>query len=84
MLADIGSYAIGKPVIVTLKVLDTIEKLLEDPSSHDHIHSPLDIIDPMLAKTGLSVHTEGSNLVYRSFTLKDENIKLIRQRAISL
>ena len=84
VLADIGSYAIGKPVIVTLKVLDTVEKLLEDPSSHDHIHSPLDIIDPMLFKTGLSVHTEGYNLIYLSFTLKDENIKSIRQRSISL
>ena len=84
ILADIGSYAIGKPFIVTLEVLDTIEKLLEDPSSHDHIHSPLDIISPMLAKTGLSAHTEGYNLVYHSFTLKDENIKSIRRRSISL
>lgn len=84
VLADLGGYEIGKPFIVTSRVLDTIEKLLEDPGSHDHSHSPLDIIDPMLAKTGLSTHYKGFNVVYRPFTLKYESIKSIRQRSISL
>ena len=84
VLAGLGRYAVDKPFIVTRGVLDTIEKLLEDPGSHDHIHSPLDIIDPMLAKSGFSARAEGYNIVYRPFTLKDENIKSIRQRSISL
>ena len=84
VLADLGGYEIGKPFVVTRGVLDTIEKLLEDPSSHDHIHSPLDIIDPMLAKTGISVHYGGQSFNYRPFKLKYESIKSIRQRAISL
>ena len=84
VLAALGGYAIDKPFIVTRGVLDTIEKLLEDPGSHDHIHSPLDIIDPMLAKTGFSVHSEGYNFAYHPFTLKDESIKSIRKRSISL
>ena len=84
VLADLGGYTTDKPFVVTRLVLDTIEKLLEDPGSHDHIHSPLDIIDPMLAKTGRSVHFEGHNFVSRSFMLKHESIKSIRQRSISL
>ena len=84
VLAGLGRYAVDKPFIVTRGVLDTIKKLLEDPGSHDHIHSPLDIIDPMLAKSGFSARAEGYNIVYRPFTLKDENIKSIRQRSISL
>ena len=84
VLAGLGRYAVDKPFIVTRGVLDTIEKLLEDPGSHDHIHSPFDIIDPMLAKSGFSARAEGYNIVYRPFTLKDENIKSIRQRSISL
>ena len=84
VLAGLGRYAVDKPFIVTRGVLDTIEKLLENPGSHDHIHSPLDIIDPMLAKSGFSARAEGYNIVYRPFTLKDENIKSIRQRSISL
>ena len=84
VLYDLGGYEIGKPFDVTQGVLDAIEKLLEDPGSHDHIHSPLDIIDPMLAKTGLSVHYGGQSFNYRSFKLKYESIKSIRQRSISL
>ena len=84
VLADLGGYAIDKPFIVTSGVLDSIEKLLDTPGSHDHVHSPLDIIDPMLAKTGRSVHFEGHNFVSRSFTLKYERIKSIRQRSIPL
>ena len=82
VLADLGGYEIGKPFVVTQGVLDTIERLLEDPSSHDHIYSPLDIIDPMLAKTGFSVHYGGHSFNYRPFKLKYERIKSIRQRSI--
>ena len=73
VLADLGSYEIGKPFIVNHLVLDTLEKLLEAPGSHEHVHSPLDIIDPMLAKTGLSTHSEGHNFVFRSFALERES-----------
>ena len=84
VLADLGSYEVGKPLSVISGVLDTIEKLLEDPGSHNHFHSPLDIIDPMLTKTVRSGYVRGHNYVPRSFTLKYESIKSIRHRSISL
>ena len=84
VLADLGSYENRNPLSVIGGVLDTIEKLLEDPGSHDHFHSPLDIIDPMLAKTGRSVHSEGHKIIIRPFSLKYERVKSIRQRSISL
>ena len=84
VLADLGSYAIGKPFVVNDGVLGAMENLLETPDIHDHVNSPLEIIDPMLAKAGFSAHSQGHSFVYRSFTLKTETIKAIRQRAISL
>ena len=84
VLAGLGGYAIEKPYDVTSVVMDAIEKLLEDPGSHNHIHSPLDIIDPMLAKKGRSGHFDRHNFVSRLFKLKYESVKPIRQRAISL
>ncbi len=84
VLADLGAYDVEKRLDVIRGVLDFIEKLLETPDCHDHFYSPLDIIDPMLAKTGLSTHFERFNIVRRPFTLKYESIKLIRQRSISL
>ena len=84
VLADLGSYDIDKPLVVNHGVLDTMEQLLEAPGSHDHVHSPLDIIDPMLAKTGYSTYSEGHNWVHRSFVLQREGIKSIRERCIAL
>ena len=84
VLADLGSYAIGKPFVVNAGVLDFMERLFEAPDVHDPVHSPLEIIDPMLAKTGFSAHSQGHKFVHRSFTLKKEAIKGIRQRSLSL
>ena len=84
VLGDLASYDIGKPFVVSYLMLDALEKLLEDPRSDKHLHSPLDIIDPMWEKTGHSTRTEGHNLVFRSFALRDENVKSIRQRSLSL
>ena len=84
VLADLGSYDIGKPLAVNHGVLDIMQQILEIPGSHDHVHSPLDVIDPMFAKTGHSTHSQGHNLVVRPFVLKQESIKSIRERCISL
>ena len=84
VLADLASYDIGKPFVVSHLMLDALEKLVEDPRSHEHLHSPLDIIDPMWEKTGHSTRSEGHSLVFRPFTLRDENVKSIRQRSLSL
>ena len=84
VLAALTGYEIDKPFVVNHRVLDAIEKLLETPDVHEHAHSSLEVIDPMLAKTGLSAHSEGYRFVYRSFVLKKEKIGSIRQRAISL
>ena len=84
VLADLGSYDIGKPLAVNHGVLDTMQQILETPGSHDHVHSPLDVIDPMFAKTGHSTYSQGHNLISRSFVLKEGSIKTIRERCISL
>ena len=84
VLADLGNYEIEKPLLVNHGVLDAIEQLLESPGSHDHVHSPLDVIDPMFAKTGYSTYSQGHSLVHRSFVLKEGSLKSIRERCISL
>ena len=77
-LAELGGYNIRKPLAVNRGVLDTVEKLLAAPACHEHVHSPLDIIDPMLAKTGHSLLTlRDTNFVYQPIRT------LIRTRASS-
>ena len=84
VLADLGGYDIDKPLVVSNRLLDFVEQLIGDRNSHYHVHSPLDIIDPMLTKTGHSTHSSGHSFIFRPFALREENIKPIRERAISL
>ena len=84
VLADVGGYDVGKPFVVNQKVLDVMENLLKTPGIHEHAHSPLDILDPMLSKTGFSAYSEGHKFIYRPFTLKKEAVETLRQRAIGL
>ena len=84
VLADLSSYDIGKPLVVNQGILDFVKQLLEFTGSHNHLHSPLDIIDPMLAKTGHSTHSEGHNLGIRPFVVREDSVKSIRERGISL
>ncbi len=84
VLGDLASYDIGKPLVANHLILDSLEKMLAFPGSHEHVQSPLDIIDHMLAKTGHSTRSEGHKLVFRPFVLKKESIKSIRERSISL
>ena len=84
VLADVGGYDVGKPFVVNQKVLDVMENLLKTLGIHEHAHSPLGILDPMLSKTGFSAYSEGHKFVYRPFTLKKEAVEAIRQRAIGL
>ena len=84
VLADLASYDVGKPLAVNLLMLDTLQKLFEAPGNHEHVHSPLDIIDPMLTKTGHSTRSEGHSLFFHPFSLKAEDVKSIRQRSLAL
>ncbi len=84
VLQDMASYDPGKPLVVNREILEVIERLAEHPESHNHVYSPLDIIDPMLEKTGLSTHSEGHQLAHSSFILKKESIKPVRERCVSL
>ena len=84
VLADLASYDIGKPLAVHHLVLDTMEKLLETPGMLGRVYSLLDMLDPMLAKTGHSTRSEGYKLVFRPFVLKRGGIEPIRQRSIAL
>jgi len=84
ILADLAEYDIGKPIAVNKILLDSVERWLKEPDAHKHIHSPLDVLDPLLAKEGDSSRSRGHGIVFRPFAVSFENTKGIREKAISL
>lgn len=84
ILIDIAEYGIKKPIIIQKIILDAIEKWLQNPNSHEHIHSPLDVLDPILKKEGDSTIFKNYQLISTPFLVNYENVKVIRNKAISI
>jgi len=84
VLQDLASYHPGRPVVVNDMVLDAVETWLREGDAHDHLHSPMDVIDPMLAKTGHSSQAEGQKIVFQPFLVSEENTRALRGRALEI
>ncbi len=84
VLCDLASYKINKPIRVNFAVADAVEKRLNQPDAHEHKHSPLDVLDPLLAKEGESERTEGYSVVLQSFPVNFQITKPIREKALVL
>ena len=84
ILADLAEYDIGKPVAVNKISLDSVERWLDEPDAHEHVHSPLDVLDPLLAKESYSARSRGHGFVLRPFAVSFENTREIRKKALSL
>jgi hypothetical protein len=84
VLSDLAGYNIGKPIQVNSTVLDAIKRWLKDSDAHEHIHSPFDVLDPLLTKEGESTRIRGHTIVSRPFAVSFETTKPIREKAISL
>lgn len=84
ILADLAGYDVGKPVTVNKILLDSVEKWLKESDAHEHMHSPLDVLDPLLAKEGDSARSRGHDIVFKPFAVSFDNTRTLRERAISL
>jgi hypothetical protein len=56
ILSGIASYDIDKPIIIQENILEAVKRWIESPDVHDHLHSPLEILEPLLQKGGNSHH----------------------------
>ncbi len=84
VLSALAEYDIRKPVKINSAVLDAIERWLKEPDAHEHIHSPLDVLDPLLAKEGDSTRLQGYGIVSTPFAVNPETTKSIHEKALSL
>lgn len=84
ILIDLAAYDSGKPVAVNRTMTDAVERWLKEPDVHEHLHSPLEVLDPMLAKEGDSARSRGHGVVFRPFAVSFERTKKAREKIISL
>src|SRR5207248_325588 len=79
VLEDFAGYDIGKPVAVNKAVVEAAARWLSAPEAHDHVHSPLTILNAVLRKSAHSSHSEGHTIVSRAFVVSKENTEQVRE-----
>src|SRR5262249_49137267 len=84
VLADMASYHLDKPFAVNQAVVEAVRRWLREPDAHDHRHSPLDVLDPLFAKTGHTSYSEGYQIAIRPFKLDREEVEALRNGALGI
>lgn len=82
ILQDIAGYEIRKPLEFRKTLLDRIEVWVEEPGAHEHVHSVLDVIDPMLKRQGTHSSTEGFAWTLTPFFVNEVVTRPLRDRAL--
>ncbi|WP_129675967.1 ATP-binding protein [Candidatus Chloroploca sp. Khr17] len=84
ILQDFAQYDIGKYYVFNEGVLESVNRWLRRDAAHSHLHSPLEVLDQLMAKSGHSDYSEGYCIVMRPFLVSYEETRLLRERALDL
>ncbi|NJK29275.1 MAG: restriction endonuclease [Acaryochloris sp. RU_4_1] len=84
VLIDLAKYGIDKSLKFNWKVLEAIERWLQEPDAHDHIYSPLDILDSFFEKEIKHNDYDGRSLKIKTFSVDHKITQSIRVKALKL
>jgi hypothetical protein len=84
VLTDLAKYGISKPFAFNQKVLEAVARWLKAPDANAHIHSPLDIIDPLLVKEFESIKYDGLTVTSAYYPVVREQTEIIREQALNI
>lgn len=82
VLADLASYAPGKRLIYSEKVLKAAEDWLSDPNLASYKNSPLDVVAPLLAKQAEVQELKGHSFSFAFAGINLSVVASLRKEAI--
>jgi hypothetical protein len=83
VITDIARYEPDKPLWVNRAVADAACRWLARPDAWDKRHTPLDVLDPLLEKSGMQHEADGHSLRLRSFHLLYGTIHELREAVLN-
>lgn len=84
LLRELAAFSMYKPLTVNETVLRCTEAWLSRPDAHSHVHSPVDILEPFLAKSGRDTWADGASFQMQSYPVDPETTRAPRERAVEL
>lgn len=84
ILIELAKYSTDKSIQFNWQVLEAIERWLQEPNVHDHIYSPLDILDSFLEKDIEYNNYDGRSLKTSTFLVDHKITQTLRRRVLEL
>jgi hypothetical protein len=69
---------------VNQAIVDAARRWLQEPDAHDHRNSPLDVLDPLFAKTNHTSYSEGYQIAIHAFKVDQKKVTGLRNDALNL
>ena len=82
ILADFGSYQY--PQQFQSAILDAVSRWLVEPDVYDHINPLLDVLNPVLARSGTDASLQGLKLTINGYRIQYAEERPLRERTIAL
>jgi hypothetical protein len=84
LLTELAGYDLGKPLYISEEVLEAALGWLRQPDAHDHVRSPLDVLDALLTKNILNHSTDGLRVNLRPVSINPDSTRALRGRVLQL
>lgn len=84
VLRDLASYRMHKSLALQEAVIAAVERWVMEPGAHEHLHSPLEPLNQVLAKTSVSPRRTGYEYEWRPFPVAPVPTSALRAKAFAL
>jgi len=84
ILQDLAGFDVRKPMEYREALLGCVERWIEEAGAFDHVHSPLDVVDPMLVRQGIHSTAAGFAVSLQPYFVNAEATKAFRERVIAV
>jgi hypothetical protein len=84
VLKELARFDIEKPLTVNHYLLVAAEKWLKDSGAHDHVNSPIDLLDEFLQKNFMSVRSDAVKSTVSHYGVDFVSTKPLRDRSLAL
>ncbi len=84
VLRDLAQFELGKPLAYNHALIDAAERWLASTDVAGSIHSPFDVLEPMLATEGTDDSVRGFQIVFKPFALEPSSVAPLRTRVVQL
>jgi hypothetical protein len=84
ILKELARFDIDKPLTVNQHLLVAAEKWLKLQDAHDHMNSPIDVLDEFLQKNFMSVRADAAKVTFSHFPVDFISTKPLRDSSFAL